>query len=189
LRPGVTGAESIDAIFGAPAVVEGHRHLAAGIAAVCTGRNPVYEFRRVKREPFLVHEPVEQPRLAIQESLEASRNPRVLGNQFITLPIGIGVDQLGVTCVTEIMRGARGVVFHLRHSGTAHRAGPGIHSPCPCFRIPGSCAIARRIRLWSAPRNDGNSCVSRDTSITPPSAPRGAVRPPSAVSTLSCIRA
>ncbi len=88
LRPGVAGAEAVDAVLEPAAVVEHHRDLAPRVAGAGRRRHPVDTLRRVEREPVVVAQLVEQPRLAIEQHAEAVALGRVGDGAGVVLPAG-----------------------------------------------------------------------------------------------------
>src|ERR1043166_1222491 len=107
LRPGKSGAQAIDAVLEAAAIVEHDRDLAPRIARGRGRGDPVDALRRVEREPVLVPELVEQPRLALQQHAEALARTRIADRAGVVLPAGEIRDQLAVERVGDVIRGLR----------------------------------------------------------------------------------
>src|SRR5262249_21431804 len=96
LRPGIAGAQPVDAVLHAAAVVEGDRDLAAGVAGVRRARHPVDAFRRIHREPLVEAQLVEQARLLLDQHAEEVTLRRIVDREIVALPIGEVLHQLAI---------------------------------------------------------------------------------------------
>ncbi len=117
LRPGITGAQTIDAVLHAAAVVEGDRDLAPRIAGVRRSRHPVDAFGRVHCEPVVEAQLVEQPRLLLDQHAEAVTLIGVGDCELVLLPIGEIRDQALIELLVDVIRADRGIVgeLHVGH--------------------------------------------------------------------------
>ena len=136
LRPGIAGAQAVDAVFHAPAVVERDRDLAPRIAGLGRARHPVDAFRRVHREPFVEAELVEQPRLPLEQQAETVALGRIVDDQIVALPVGEALDQLAVERVGDVVRAERRIVGELHARLTARAARRGWASPSSAASTP-----------------------------------------------------
>jgi hypothetical protein len=103
LRPGEAGAQPVDAVLQPAPVVEHHRHLAARIAGVGRRRHPVDALRRIEREPVLIPELIQQPRLAFEQHAEALTLDRIGHGPIVTLPVCEMRDQIAIEFVADVV--------------------------------------------------------------------------------------
>src|SRR6266540_1361469 len=136
LRPGVSGAQAIDPVFHAPAVIERYGDLAPGISGPGRSWHPVDAFGRIHRQPFVETKLVEQPRLALDQQPEPVALLRRRDRHLLALPIREVLDQLAVELFGDVIGTDGGIVGGLHLTLTARAGRRASASPSSAASIP-----------------------------------------------------
>ena len=103
LRPGKACLQPVDTVLEPAPVIEHDRNLTPGIAGIGRRRHPIDALGRVHREPFLVAELVEEPRLALHQAAELVANGEVGEHAGVVLPVGEILDELAIERVGDVV--------------------------------------------------------------------------------------
>src|SRR5262249_6276895 len=120
LRPSITGAQAIDPVLHAPAIVERHRDLPPRVTAFRRSRHPIDAFGRIHCQPFVEAQLIEQARFALEQQAETIAYLGRGDCQLLALPIAEVFHQVAIELVVDVIGTDRGIVdgLHVHAHGS-----------------------------------------------------------------------